>query len=394
MPRPSARNSKTDADVASGTGAAATTLPRPRPAPARVEVKQVRLPGQAVAGPLVGARAMADEVAFARRLLEAEADAIDAVADGLSGSFHKAIDLIVRCADAGGNVLVSGLGKSGVIAQKISATLASLAIPSHFVHPAEAAHGDLGRFRPADVCILLSYSGNTTEVINLAALLRQDGIPLIGICRGTADGGTHLERLCDVVLAIGQCDDPALTPAPTCSTTATLALGDALALCAARRRNFTDDDFAKRHPGGTLGEMLRPVTDILRFVVGKHVTPVSHDLTVRAALAAADAGAWGGVRRPGALLLVSAENGRLSGIFTDADLRRLIERSLGDLDRRIGDLMTRSPQVLSHRALVRDAVQLVRESRRDEFPVVDDDGKPVGILDVQDLVALRVVQSE
>ncbi|MFN7022644.1 MAG: KpsF/GutQ family sugar-phosphate isomerase, partial [Phycisphaerales bacterium] len=293
--------------------------------------------------------------------------------------------------DAGGNVLVSGLGKSGLIGQKISATLASLAIPSHFVHPAEAAHGDLGRFRPADICILLSYSGQTAEVINLAALLRQDEIGIIGICRGTPDGSSPLERLSDVVLTIGDCDDPEFTPAPTCSTAATLALGDALALCAARRRNFTEDDFAKRHPGGTLGEVLRPVTEILRFVVGRNIVPVREDLSVRDALATADNS---GVRRPGALLLTDAASGRLTGIFTDADLRRLIERNVGDLNRPIRELMTRSPQVLPDTALVRDAVQLVRESRRDEIPVVDASGSPVGILDVQDLVALRLVQGD
>ncbi|MCC6320240.1 MAG: KpsF/GutQ family sugar-phosphate isomerase [Phycisphaerales bacterium] len=331
------------------------------------------------------------EAAFARRLLEAEATAIRAVSDALGPAFHTAVGLVVGCADADGNVLVSGLGKSGLIGQKISATLSSLAIPSHFVHPAEAAHGDLGRFRPADVCILLSYSGETTEVINLAAMLRQDRIRLIGICRGTPDRSSHLEKLCDVTLTIGDCDDPALTPAPTCSTTATLALGDALALCAARRRNFTEDDFAKRHPGGTLGEMLRPVTDILRFVVGRNIVPVRDNLSVRDALATADNS---GVRRPGALLLTDPRAGTLTGIFTDADLRRLIERDLSDLDRPIRDLMTRAPQVLPSSALVRDAVQLVRESRRDEIPVVDESGRPVGVLDVQDLVALRLVQSD
>lgn len=333
------------------------------------------------------------ELEFARNLLAAEARAVQSLGSGLGASFHQAIDLVVQCADRGGNVLISGLGKSGLIGQKISATLASLGIPSHFVHPAEAAHGDLGRFRAADVCILISNSGTTAETINLAALLHQDGLPLIGICVGTADASSPLERLCDPVLALGVAAgavDGDYSPAPTCSTTATLALGDALALCAARRRQFTDADFAKRHPGGALGEMLRPITDILRFVVGKNLTPAREDLTVRQALAAADAS---GQRRPGAMLLVSG-TGELTGIFTDADLRRLIERNTNELNLPIREVMTASPQVLPNSARVRDAVQLVRESRRDEIPVVDGLGRPVGILDVQDLVALKLIQNE
>jgi arabinose-5-phosphate isomerase len=344
----------------------------------------------AKAGP---AADLAAELAFARSLLAAEAGAVQSLAGTLGASFHRAVDLIVRCADRGGNVLISGLGKSGLIGQKISATMASLGIPSHYVHPAEAAHGDLGRFRAADVCVLISNSGTTAETINLAALLHQDGLPLIGICVGTPDASSPLERLCDPILALGAAAgsiDGDFSPAPTCSTTATLALGDALALCAARRREFTDADFAKRHPGGALGEMLRPITDILRFVVGKNLTPARDDLTVRQALAAADAS---GHRRPGAMLLVSAA-GELTGIFTDADLRRLVERDANDLSRPISTVMTRSPQVLASSARVRDAVQMVRESRRDEIPVVDEHGRPVGILDVQDLVALKLIQND
>jgi len=337
--------------------------------------------------------APAADLSLARRLLTAESAAITALAATLGQPFLAVVSLIVACADRHGTVLISGLGKSGIIGQKFSATLASLGIPSHFVHPAEAAHGDLGRFRRTDIAILISNSGATAETINLAAMLHQDGLPLIGICAGTPDRSSPLERLCDPVLALGPCTDADFSQAPTCSTIATLALGDALALCAARRRGVTDDDFAKRHPGGHIGEMLRPVTDILRFVVGKNITPVPDDLTVRAALAAADAD---GNRRPGAMLLIarSGGGGGLTGIFTDADLRRLIEKDPADLDRPIAAIMTRSPQVLPATARVRDAVQLVRESRRDEIPVVDAAGRPVGILDVQDLVALKLIQND
>ncbi len=338
-----------------------------------------------------------DEAAFAERILRAESAAVGALADliGADGgrSFGEAVGLIVRCADAGGNVLVSGLGKSGLIGQKISATLASLGIASHFVHPAEAAHGDLGRFRPADVCIALSYSGETAEVVSLAAILRQDGLPIIAISKGSAGGGTKLalERLATVSLSIGECDDSAISPAPTCSTTATLALGDALALCAARRRNFTDDDFRKRHPGGSLGGLLQTVGEVLRFRVGKNLAAARDDVSMREAMAAAD---LPGVRRPGALLLVDRGSGVLSGIFTDGDLRRVVMRSAAELDRPARELMTRNPTTLRDTDLVREAVTMVREHRRDEIPVVDAAGKPVGILDVQDLIAMRLIEAE
>ncbi len=332
------------------------------------------------------------EEAFARRLLQAEAAAVNRLADTLGPAFREAVGLIVRCADAGGSVLVTGLGKSGLIGQKIAATLSSVGIPSHFVHPAEAAHGDLGRFRATDVCVALSYSGETAEVVSLAAILRQDNLPVIAVTRGS-DGGNALtlERLATVSLAIGACDDAAISPAPTCSTTATLALGDALALCAARRRNFTDDDFRKRHPGGALGGLLQTVGEVLRFRVGRNLAATPDDVSMREAMRASD---LPGVRRPGALLLVDRATGVLSGIFTDADIRRVVLRSHAELDRPARELMTRAPQTIRDTALVRDAVNMVREHRRDEIPVVDDAGRPVGILDVQDLIAMRLIEAE
>lgn len=333
-----------------------------------------------------------DDLDLARRVLHAESAAIQGVMERLGPSFSLAVDLIVRCADQNGAVLVSGLGKSGLIGAKIAATFSSLGIASHPVHPTEAVHGDLGRFRPSDCCLALSYSGETDEVVALASLLRQDNIPIISITRGGDSNGigtSALERLAHASLTIGHVNEAGdVAPAPTCSTTATLALGDALALAAARRRNFTPDDFAKRHPGGALGGLLRPVTEILRFQINRNLAAVPDDVTVASALNSAESG-----RRPGALLLVEPRTGVLSGIFTDADLRRLILRSPADLNRPVRELMTRSPATLPHTALVRDAVVMVRESRRDEIPVVDEQGKPLGILDVQDLIAMKLIQN-
>ncbi len=344
---------------------------------------------------------LARERAFAERILRDEAAAVAGLVERLGPAFHQAVDLLEKCADAGGTVLVTGLGKSGLIGAKISATLTSLGIASHFVHPTEAAHGDLGRFRRDDVCLALSNSGETDEVVNLAAVLRQDGIPVIAITgRGeeterrrdeeTKTRGSSLTRLATVSLTFGieaEAGGPEFV-APTSSTTATLALGDALALCAARRRNFTDQDFAKRHPGGALGGLLRPVTDVLRFRAGKNLQLIPSNVTVKEALERAqEAG-----RRPGAIVIVAPDSGRLEGIFTDGDLRRLILRDPEGLRRPIAQVMTRSPRSLPDSALVRDAEHTIQECRQDEIPIVDAQGRPVGLLDVQDLVAMKLVR--
>lgn len=349
------------------------------------------------------------ESELARRVLREESLAVGALADRLPEGFHDAVTLICRCASSGGTVLVSGLGKSGLIGQKASATLASLGIPSHFVHPAEAAHGDLGRFRFADICIALSYSGETDELVALASILRQDGLPVISISKGPSAGGSRptLDALASVALSINACEDGSTSPAPTTSTTATLALTDALGVCAARRLNFSDDDFRKRHPGGALGELMKPITDILRFVVPHSLTPIPDDTPLREALSQSEGvatagrgggvgGGGGGIRRSGAMVLVDRATGQLTGLFTDGDLRRLVEHRSSDLQAVLAapvrEVMTKSPGTLPSSARIRDAVQMVRQFRRDEIPVVDDARRPIGVLDVQDLVALKLVK--
>lgn len=334
-----------------------------------------------------------EELEFARTILEAEAGAVRSLAQNLGEPFSRAVDLIVACAAAGGTVLVTGLGKSGLVGAKISATFASLGIPSHSVHPSEAAHGDLGRFRQSDTVIAISFSGETEEVVNLSAILHQDSLPIISITGGgdpeKAREPSSLERLATVSLRLGVWTE-ASGVAPTSSTTATMALGDALALSAARRRNFTDHDFAKRHPGGSLGGLLRPVTDVLRFVAGRNLPLAAQNQTVRGALDSASTVA----RRPGALLVVDPDSGKLAGIFTDGDLRRLVLTNPAALDAPIERVMTRTPRTLPSTALVRDAVHMIQENRQDEIPVVDPAGKPMGILDVQDLIAMRLVHTD
>jgi arabinose-5-phosphate isomerase len=332
------------------------------------------------------------ERAFVEGVLRDEADAVAGLIPVLGESFHRAVSLLETCADSGGTVLVTGLGKSGLVGAKIAATMSSLGIPAHAVHPAEAAHGDLGRFRPVDTVVCLSHSGETDEVVSLAAILAQDGLPIISITGSPPPGNqpNSLERLATAALHVPvtkEAGHPFV--APTSSTTAAMAIGDALALATARRRNFTDQDFAKRHPGGALGGLLRPVTDVLRFSGVQHNLPLIPDTcSVEQALAmAAELG-----RRPGAILIVHPETGALEGIFTDGDLRRLILHDPADLARPIANVMTRKPRTLNGSAIVRDAVRLFQQYRQDEIPVVDDDDRPIGILDVQDLIAMKLVR--
>jgi len=331
-----------------------------------------------------------EDARFASELLRAEARAVTELEATLrDGSFERAVQLVERCAARQGALVVTGLGKSGHIGAKVSATFASLGISSHVVHPAEAAHGDLGRFRRADALLALSYSGETDEVVNLCAILRQDGTPIIGVTRRRDEAPSSLERLSTVTLGL-TCDDAASGmdfSAPTCSTTAMLALGDALATVVARRRGFTDRDFAMRHPGGALGGQLRPVTEMLRFRVGRNMEPTPQGVSVADALERAQKAG----RRPGAILVVD-DAGRLSGIFTDGDLRRLILRNVEELSRPVREVMTPSPRRLLDSSLVRDAVRMFREHRQDEIPVVDEAERPIGVLDVQDLVAMRLVR--
>jgi arabinose-5-phosphate isomerase len=326
---------------------------------------------------------LASQADFARQVLDAEAQAVARIA--IDDSFHQAVDLILRATEGHGSVVVSGLGKSNFIGQKLSATFASTGTPSHFLHPADAMHGDLGRIRRGDVVLILSFSGNTQEIVALATTLRQDKADVVAIV-GTPQ--CDLARLATVALCVGDVTEACpLNLAPTASTTAMLALGDALALAVMRRRNFGVDDFRKYHPGGSLGRQLMPVLQAMRFRVNETLPLIPQTMTVQQALDVD----WPGDRRAGAILIVN-EQGELSGIFTDGDLRRLIRRGVSFLNQPIGQVMTRKPRHLTHTALVRDAVQMVREFRFDEIPVVDAHRRPLGLIDVQDLVSLKVIE--
>ena len=333
-----------------------------------------------------------EELAFISRAFSHESCAISKLGDCVDERYTQAVDLIVACADAGGTVLVSGLGKSGHIGAKISATMASLGITSHAVHPTEAAHGDLGRFRKNDLAICLSHSGETAELIGLASILRQDKLPIIAITRGNVNGKeSSLQRIATVTLEALVTDEAGDGDflAPTTSTTAALAIGDALALAVARRRSFTNEDFHARHPGGTLGSLLKPVSELIRFHVGKNLPIANENHTVEYALTQAAKVK----RRPGALLITD-DAGVLTGIFTDSDLRRLVLRDANELQTPLAKVMAKNPKTLTNEALANEAVAMFREYRADEIPIVDEDNKPIGMLDVQDLIAMKLVEDE
>lgn len=317
-----------------------------------------------------------DILDYGRRILLAEGEAIVAACDALDDSFVRAVRLLERCT---GSVVVTGIGKAGLVARKISATLASTGTPSHFLHPAEAMHGDLGSLRGDDVILALSQSGETEEIVRLLPHLAARRIPIVALT-GRVDSA--LGRAADVAVTTGHVREACgLGLAPSTSTSLMLAIGDGLALVTCALRRFTPEDFAARHPGGSLGRQLMLVEDAMRPLAECRVARV--DETVRAVFTRPLA-----TRRTGAVMIVTP-TGTLAGIFTDSDLARLFERRLdAALDAPIGDVMTRRPAVVPAGARLRDAVAILEARRVSELPVVTGSDRPVGLLDIVDLVGL------
>lgn len=322
-------------------------------------------------------RPRAPALELAREVLAIESQSVAALADRLDGRFLRAVDLLLACR---GRIVVSGVGKSGHIGRKIAATLASTGTPALFVHAAEAAHGDLGMITPADVLIALSYSGETAELLTIVPLVKLEGTPMIAI---TGNPESSLARHADVHLDV-RVDKEAcpLNLAPTSSTTATLALGDALAIACMEARGFGPSDFARSHPGGALGRrLLTRVADIMR--TGDAVPSVPIDASVL------DAVAEIGRKRLG-MTAILARDGSLAGIFTEGDLRRLIER-VGDVRAlRVAEVMTRKPLTVPSAMLAAEAARILDASLRNQLLVIDD-GRLVGALHMHDLTAAKVL---
>lgn len=324
-----------------------------------------------------GLETEADALAFARAVLSIEAEALERVRDRLDGSILLAAEAIHRCA---GSVIVTGMGKAGLVGQKLAATLASTGTTAFPLHPADAVHGDLGRVRTGDVVLALSQSGETDEVLRLIPAIKRLGATLIAITERPTSG---LGRQADICVTLGPIEEACpLGLAPSASTTAMMAVGDALALLVSRMRDFRAEDFAVYHPGGNLGRKLARVEEIMR--TGRHLRLAEPHETVREVLVR-----LGGARRRSGAILVTEADTRLLGIFTDSDLARLFEsRREMLLDRPIGEVMTANPVHIMVGAAVGEAVDALKARKLSELPVVDRGGFLVGLIDVTDLIGL------
>jgi arabinose-5-phosphate isomerase len=311
----------------------------------------------------------------ARSIIDEEAQGLESVAAGLDEDFCRAVELLCECE---GSAVVTGMGKAGLIAQKVAATLASTGTRAHFLHPAEAAHGDLGRVGTDDVLIVFSNSGETEEVCRILPAVRRLGIPVVAI---TAVRTSRVAQAAVAIIALGRLREAGLHAlAPSTSTTAMLAVGDALALVAGRRKGFTPQQFALFHAGGSLGIQLKTVGEIMRQ--GEALRIACDRQSIREVLTAA---ARPG-RRTGAVVLVGPE-GRLTGLFTDSDLARLLERRCDQkLDRPIAESMTSRPLTIGPHAFLTEAIHILSANRISELPVVDEQQRPIGILDITDVV--------
>ena len=322
---------------------------------------------------------------FAREVIDTEAAAVSAVASAVDDHFEQAVHLILDC---GGAVLTSGIGKAGIIARKLSASFSSTGTPSHFLDPAQAVHGDLGSLRPGDLVVILSDSGETDEILRMLNILKRLNHPIIAM---TSSRSSTLARFATVTLSFGKVKEACpLGLAPSASTTAMLAFGDALCLTVMKLRNFTADDFALFHPAGNLGRKLIKVSEAMTFRIGENLPVASDKRTVGQVLHEVSSIK----RRSGAVILVN-DLGQVSGIFSDGDLRRLITDNDGTaLDRPVASVMTRNPKRIQADALASEAMAILKQYRIDELPVVDAADKPVGLIDVQDLVILKMLDIE
>ena len=311
-------------------------------------------------------------------MLAIEADAVRALMDRIDERFLDAVSLILGC---GGRVVVSGIGKSGHIARKVASTFASTGTPAYFVHPAEASHGDLGMIQPEDIFIGISHSGEMEELLRIIRLIKRQGAKLIAI---TGKQGSTLAREADIHLDAGVAQEACpLNLAPTASTTAALALGDALAVALLDARGFSADDFARSHPGGTLGRrLLTHVADVMRR--GADVPSVSNTASLREAVHEMSRGRLG-------MTAVVDGAGRIVGIFTDGDLRRALDKVADFSAAGIADVMTPGPRTIRPEALAVEAVQLMERHKINQLVVVDEGDKLVGALNMHDLFRAKVI---
>ena len=319
-----------------------------------------------------------DAVGLAREVLEIEAAAIHGLIAKLDGSFQQAVDLILACR---GRVTVSGIGKSGHIARKIASTMSSTGTPAYFVHPAEASHGDLGMITGGDVFIALSNSGESSELLAIVPPLKRQGAKLIAL---TGNARSSLAREADVHLYAGAEKEACpLNLAPTASTTAALALGDALALALMQAKGFSRDEFARSHPGGTLGRrLLTHVRDVMR--TGEAAPRVAGTAKLFDAILEMTRGRMG-------ITAILDPEGRVTGIFTDGDLRRTLQKGVELNATPIESVMTRNPRTISPDKLAAEAVEIMERHKVNQLLVVDPGQRLVGALNMHDLFRAKVI---
>lgn len=314
-----------------------------------------------------------DVLAEARRVLREESAAVGCLADLLDKNFTGAIEAIFSCQ---GRVIVCGMGKSGIVGKKISSTLASTGTPAHFLHPAEGLHGDLGIITDQDVAIAISYSGETDELVAILPFFKRFGVTIIAIC-GVKE--STLGRSADYFLNV-HVDKEAcpLGVTPTSSSTATLAMGDALAIALLGRRGFDREDFAVRHPGGSLGrQLLLRVADLQH--AGEQLPVIYEDQTLREAIVEMSR------KRLGMTAVVDG-GGKLSGIITDGDLRRILERKDQPLDTVAADVMSRYPKTIDEEALATEALRKMETNAITSLLTTDPEGKPKGVIHIHDIL--------
>jgi arabinose-5-phosphate isomerase len=317
----------------------------------------------------------------ARRVLETEIRALKAVKKGISAEFDEAVELILATLGGRGKVVVAGMGKSGNICQKISATFASTGTPSVRIHPADALHGDLGVVSEGDCAVMISYSGETDELVNMLPAMKRLGVKIIAI---TGQTRSTLAKHSDVVLnARVPAEACPFNLAPTSSTTAALALGDALAMTVLKARGFSREDFARLHPSGSIGRsLLLRVEDVMR--TGPAFPRCDHREKVQTALKRMTQGKAGSIA-------VTDARGKLAGIFTHGDFVRHYQKNPMVGERRIREVMTRNPITVKAGSLAMEAVRIFQEKRIDDLLVVGARREPVGLIDSQDLAKLKVL---
>ncbi|MCL4137499.1 UNVERIFIED_CONTAM: hypothetical protein GTU68_063314 [Idotea baltica] len=322
-------------------------------------------------------------IKYAKELLSLKARAINNLSELLNEEFDNAVNKILDISKSG-HIVVSGIGKAGFVGMKISATLASTGVPSFFLHPGEASHGDLGRYTEKDLALILSNSGETEEILNIISSIKRIGCPIISI---TSKKDSNLAKHSDIHIDIGAQDEVGpLGLAPTTSTTAMLVMGDALAMSVLEKQNFTKEQFAFYHPGGSLGRSLMHVSQIMRK--GEENCIVKDDIKTKDVISLIT----NTKGRPGAAAVID-QNNKLIGIFTDGNLRRCLDKGSDFLDLPIKSVMSENPKSIKSDMVLSEVLRFFSKNKVDQLIVINDNSEPIGLVDIQDLVAVKMLSN-